>query len=200
LVLAEVKLRYYIRQYIKIVEEVCGKTLPLKGCEVGVLKGKLSVALLKHLPRLHLIMVDRWLPYPKGRRTIDSTKENRTKEDMYGAMLCAMNLTHSKANRRTVLVADSTIASCFVADESLDFVFIDACHTYWSVKMDLQLWYPKVRPGGLFSGHDYGGVRNTQRRALFGVNRAVDEFAKKYNATVKEGSGASRIWYWQKGV
>ena len=42
-----------------------------------------------------------------------------------------------------------------VMDESLDFVFIDAQHDYHSVINDIGLWAPKVKPGGLISGHDY---------------------------------------------
>ncbi len=40
-------------------------------------------------------------------------------------------------------------------DLSLDFVFIDAGHDYESVKKDLAAWWPKVKPGGTFAGHDY---------------------------------------------
>ena len=40
-------------------------------------------------------------------------------------------------------------------DESLDFVFIDASHEYEDVKKDIEMWLPKVKPGGIFAGHDY---------------------------------------------
>jgi len=50
----------------------------------------------------------------------------------------------------------------------LDFVYIDAEHTYDACKADLHAWYPLIRPGGVISGHDYGGFP--------GVTRAVDEF------------------------
>jgi hypothetical protein len=42
-----------------------------------------------------------------------------------------------------------------IKNESLDFVYIDANHKYDAVKKDLELWYPKVRKGGVFAGHDY---------------------------------------------
>lgn len=61
------------------------------------------------------------------------------------------------------------------ADASLDFVYIDAQHHYEAVREDLALWYPKLRVGGLFAGHDYlDGEVDGDR---FGVKRAVDEFA-----------------------
>lgn len=41
------------------------------------------------------------------------------------------------------------------ADGSLDFVFIDADHGYNSVTRDIDAWRSKVKPGGIFAGHDY---------------------------------------------
>jgi hypothetical protein len=53
------------------------------------------------------------------------------------------------------------------ADNSIDFVFIDANHDYIPCKGDIECWYPKVKAGGVIAGHDYS----------FGsVHRAVDEF------------------------
>jgi predicted O-methyltransferase YrrM len=40
------------------------------------------------------------------------------------------------------------------ADESFDLVFIDADHIYQYVKRDIQLWYKKVKKGGILCGHD----------------------------------------------
>jgi GR25 family glycosyltransferase involved in LPS biosynthesis len=53
---------------------------------------------------------------------------------------------------------------------SIDFIMLDAGHTYDSLKSDLNFWYHKVKPGGVISGDDYGG-------SFFpGVTRAADEF------------------------
>ncbi len=54
-------------------------------------------------------------------------------------------------------------------NESLDFVFLDASHQYEQVLRDLALWYPKLKPGGVFAGHDY-------QPEWPGVFRAVNEF------------------------
>lgn len=40
-------------------------------------------------------------------------------------------------------------------DNSLDFVFIDACHTYECVKEDIEHWLPKIKVGGVLAGHDF---------------------------------------------
>lgn len=55
-----------------------------------------------------------------------------------------------------------------IPNGSLDFVFVDAGHSYNAVRQDLADWWPKVRPGGWFGGHDY-------HERYPGVVRAVDE-------------------------
>lgn len=40
-------------------------------------------------------------------------------------------------------------------DKSLDFVYIDASHEYKDVKKDIEIFLPKIAPGGLIGGHDH---------------------------------------------
>jgi len=54
-------------------------------------------------------------------------------------------------------------------DQSLDMGFLDANHTYESAKQDIKLWTPKVKIGGLFVFHDYGG---RYRGIMKAVNKA----------------------------
>ena len=58
------------------------------------------------------------------------------------------------------------------ADGSCDLVFIDAAHDYANVKADLAAWWPKVKKGGVFAGHDYAEIHGHP-----GVRQAADEFA-----------------------
>jgi hypothetical protein len=74
--------------------------------------------------------------------------------------------------RAFILPLPSHKAADEIADASLDFVFIDADHSYEGCKRDLDVWSRKLKPGGLLSGHDYA---NTSFQD-FGVTRAVDEF------------------------
>ena len=74
-----------------------------------------------------------------------------------------------------VIVADSVQAAAEFDDGSLDWVFIDADHSYAAVVADIAAWAPKLKPGGLLSGHDYGraGVTDAVHRSF----RAVDQAA-----------------------
>ena len=66
-----------------------------------------------------------------------------------------------------VIQKESTKAAADFTDQSLDFVFIDANHSYEHVKADIEAWKPKMKVGGMLSGHDYGEP--------CGVKQAVDE-------------------------
>src|SRR5205823_2061452 len=71
----------------------------------------------------------------------------------------------------------STQAAQTFPDNFFDFIFLDAAHDYASVQEDLRAWWPKLKAGGLFAGHDYSPVWP-------GVWRAVSEFfAAKVSVT-----------------
>ncbi len=55
------------------------------------------------------------------------------------------------------LIMDSAIAAKILGDEVADMIFIDADHRYDSAKQDIDLWWPKVKPGGILCGHDCEG-------------------------------------------
>ena len=46
-------------------------------------------------------------------------------------------------------------AAKLVPDNSLDYIYVDARHDYCGVREDLRTWWPKLRMGGIFAGHDY---------------------------------------------
>lgn len=62
-------------------------------------------------------------------------------------------------------------------DGYFDFIYIDAAHDYTSVKEDVEAWWPKLKEGGVYSGHDYFPDRRVWRKEEVGVYKAVNEFA-----------------------
>lgn len=68
----------------------------------------------------------------------------------------------------------SLAAAAIYADNSLDFVFIDAQHDYDSVRADILAWWPKVKLGGIIAGHDYN-TGPDENGVDYGVGRAVRE-------------------------
>lgn len=77
-------------------------------------------------------------------------------------------------------------------ENDLDFVYIDGNHNYDEVKKDLYLWYPKIRSGGIFSGHDYNGDW------IDHVRTAVIEFAYEHKVQIYFVLGDAASWYVRK--
>ncbi|CAK8992565.1 Uncharacterized protein SCF082_LOCUS3153 [Durusdinium trenchii] len=90
-------------------------------------------------------------------------------------------------------------ARCFL-DGSLDLVYIDADHKWWSVLQDLTTWWPKIKPGGVMMGHDFHFNSLMERASLDGgdindVPLAVGAFFR-WPTTVSLHSGF--VWSVQK--
>lgn len=151
-----------------------------RGVEVGVLKGEFSRALLKAWPGT-LYMVDAWRTH-----SIHDINNGGHIEQLQNMSEAFKNVYEFK-ERAVIVRHESAEAAKFFADESLDFVYIDAGHDYKSVAADLKAWYPKVKNGGLFCGDDYlDGVLLYHGATLFEVKRAVDDFAKERGLTIIE--------------
>lgn len=72
----------------------------------------------------------------------------------------------------------------------VDFVFVDAAHDYYSVKMDLDSWWPHLRAGGIMCGHDYSWQ---------GVQQAVHEKFPDANHARRLGADENLdIWWVRK--
>lgn len=152
-----------------------------KGAEIGVCTGRYSRILLESIPDVQLLGVDPYRPY-KGYtdfRRIGTHDKN---------LSLAREATAEFANYTLVLAFGSEAAQ-WVEDGSLDFVFIDGNHQYPDVKQDIADWYPKVRKGGILSGHDYYNFASGRG----GVVQAVDEFAKEHGYEVNSTG-------WTKGA
>ena len=81
----------------------------------------------------------------------------------------------------------SDASAKYVADESVDLVFIDADHSEEWVRKDLTAWFPKVKQGGIVAGHDYGSHNHP------GVKIAVDEFLAEHPQPVR--LEANKVWW-----
>jgi predicted O-methyltransferase YrrM/GR25 family glycosyltransferase involved in LPS biosynthesis len=82
-----------------------------------------------------------------------------------------MDSTIMLDNQNTInVIKDTSVnAKDSFVNNSLDFIMIDAGHSYEDVRDDINAWFHKVKPGGIISGDDY--------IPLFqGVINAVDEY------------------------
>lgn len=132
-----------------------------KGAEIGVWQGEFAEQICQAITAADLICVDPWKAYGDYR---DRKNDQARLDD-------AFEVTRSRLMRYWCHLWRMTSLEAVehVEDRSLDFVYIDGNHAESFVRDDISAWLPKVRPGGILSGHDY-----TDRRAHLGVKPAVD--------------------------
>jgi predicted O-methyltransferase YrrM len=135
--------------------------------EVGVWKGMsacfMAVEIINSNKNIKFDCVDTWEYVPTSKELEEDKFEN-----LYDVFLNNIEPVKDKIN---IVKGISWEAASNYADNSLDFVFIDAGHDYESVKKDLTAWFPKIKPNGIIAGHDY--------HFDCGVYPAVNEFFGK---------------------
>lgn len=167
------------------------------GVEIGVFKGEWSRHLLENWQGT-LYMIDPWRPLSEEEYDDISNHQNH-----FDAYQQAMNSIKGYEDRAFMLRGLAEQLVNVFQDDSLDFVYIDGNHAYDWVKQDMELWWPKLKQGGLFAGHDYllmdwepkdydpengkdkyiwsndGSGGELQYAGVFGVNPAVEEFCQE---------------------
>ena len=91
-------------------------------------------------------------------------------------------------DRITFVYKQSEEAHKDYQDGFFDYIYIDADHDYGSVKNDMNVWWPKVKKGGILAGHDI---------SMTGVKKALFEFMDDNLLTHHgklEGKGESDWW------
>ena len=126
------KLKGVLRQDLYVLFNELGFKL---GAEVGVYRGANAKVILDTVPNLKLHLVDLWQQRSFLRQTHKTLKRLKSRI-----------VTVEKASMDAVR---------YYEDESLDFVYIDADHTFDFVMQDIIEWSKKVRPGGIVAGHDF---------------------------------------------
>lgn len=117
----------------------------------------------------------------------DISAEDCPNEKMYQQFL--MNIEPIK-DYINVVRKDSADAANDYEDSSIDFIYIDADHTYEGVMRDIQAWFPKMKKGSVMAGDDYYAYAGPNA-PFKGLIRAVDDF---FGDKVKEDQ-TSGVWY-----
>lgn len=113
------------------------------GAEIGVAEGYYSKVLCDTIPGLTLYCVDCYATYP-------GYEEYANPEALY------LDAQHRLKPYNCIFIKKMSMdAVADVADNSLDFVFIDGAHDFKNVACDICEWSKKVRVGGIVFGHDY---------------------------------------------
>lgn len=144
------------------------------GVEVGTLRGQTANTILTRCPNTILYMVDMW----DGEHYTNKNDKliNFSKEQWLELKLAAYKISKAHGERCIVYEMSSLEASKKL--DNLDYVFIDADHTYKSCKEDIVAWLPKIKSGGWIGGHDYSprwpGVVKAVKESFSNVQTGLD--------------------------
>jgi len=142
-----------------------------EGVEVGTEAGRYAETICKANPGIKLTCVDPWIFYDDGK----GYRPDVTQEQI--------NNFYQETSQRlssynvTLLRSFSVDASKSFKDDSLDFVYIDGNHSLEYVISDIQSWLPKIKKGGIISGHDY---KKFNKQCYSHVVEAVTAFTESY--------------------
>ncbi len=137
------------------------------GAEIGVYKGEYTIKFLE--VGMKMYGIDPWRAYnnyneyqsqnPKSEyRNIGlrkSLSKFQSRQDFLFEHTQRLLKKYLDGGQCELIRKTSMDAVEQFADESLDFVYIDGHHGFRYVAEDLCEWMPKVRKGGIVSGHDY---------------------------------------------
>jgi hypothetical protein len=167
----------YKEIYDRMVEKLPdGSNLVEVGSWLGKSTNYMADIIKKSKKKLNFTTVDTW----KG--TLDESLHQSIVSSFGGDIFYEFvdNTLHSNNYNTFNTIKDtSENASSQFQNSSLDFVLLDAGHSYTDVSNDLRYWYKKIKPGGFIAGDDYG------TNIFTGVTKAVDEYF--YNQATQSG-------------
>lgn len=147
------------------------------GVELGVAAGEFSAVILRNKRCKRLWSIDRW-------------------SDHHGAeeyRKASAELSRISQGRCVPLRMTFSEAAGTFPDGSLDFIYIDGyAHTGQENGQTLEQWWPKLRQGGIISGHDY---HPKYQKTI----DAVDAFVAKHKLALhltEEGHGSDAFPSW----
>ena len=157
-----------------------------KFVEIGSWKGRsvsfLGVEIKNQNKNIEVFCVDTWAG------SIDHTDfDTIIPSDIYDAFIKNIEPIEDII---TPMKMTSLEGSSQFPDYTFDMIFIDASHLYENVLDDMNAWFPKLRKGGLFAGHDYG--------TWDGVTKAVDKWVKDHDIKNLNTDGAEHTWFFYK--
>jgi hypothetical protein len=100
----------------------------------------------------------------------------------------------------TLIRDRSTRAVAQFKAKSIDFVYVDARHDDCGFSADLEAYYPILRCGGLFTGHDFELEYNGTEKCAETGTGVKQEFAQKNKIELVQQTGEKlhKSWYFFK--
>jgi predicted O-methyltransferase YrrM len=88
---------------------------------------------------------------------------------------------------KIIKIRQTSVEAGINFNEMIDLIFIDGDHSYEGVKKDIDIWFPKLKTGGIIIMHDIGWAD--------GVNKVIQEDIQPYLA--KFDNLPNMYWGWK---
>lgn len=151
-----------------------------EGAEIGTYQGDYAELILTHWRGKKLHCIDPWRDFP-DEVYCDGSNFNWGTDGKKGARVDWEEMFQKVKARLAPFPAANLIrktseeAAPMFRDGQLDFAYVDANHD--KAREDIELWWPKVKSGGILGGHDaYDRHDDLQRCSVWS---AVWDFAHK---------------------
>lgn len=156
----------FTRPVFNFIKENYKKDIELTGVEIGVNIGRNAHNILLNFPIKKSYLTDPYELYDDFTLTQSDWADKMDAKKTYDIAVKRLK----GFDKKVVFVKKKSEDATSDIPSSLDFVYIDGVHSYEYVKKDIELYYPKVKKGGIISGDDFGAD-------FIGLCRAVTEFA-----------------------
>jgi predicted O-methyltransferase YrrM len=150
---------------------------PVVCVELGTWQGASAIPVARAIRRWGgaLTCVDNW----RGNVNAETRLSAMTNVTMPWMLAnCARNLIQAEVNTNVRLIVSDTVDAAIYWTQPIDYLYVDADHSYEGVLADLRAWVPYVRPGGLILGDDYGSDMYP------GVKQAWDQFEREHRLSL----------------
>lgn len=162
-------LRPWTRKFLPLADT------PIMYLEIGTFEGQSAAWMLENVlkhPHSHAYCIDPWLATRKIPPADMDKKYQLTKENLK---------PYLERGRVTIYRDKSENRLPRFPDAMFDIIHVDGDHEYPGVKLDQELGWTKLRPGGIMVFDDYRALRKTDgvtrlvNEAFFGVNMETGE-------------------------
>jgi hypothetical protein len=161
--------------------------------EIGVHHGTMSEILLRMTQDTVLYCVDPYKKFEDGIYKDAMNDKSQEEFDQLSARISTM-LTNEFGPRVCMVRKTSEEAVTMFPDASVSFVYIDGNHGYSHVFKDIEMWLPKIKPGGVLTGDDVCDFDESKRLpdgnirmdwgpgsyGYYGVYKALCDIREKY--------------------
>jgi hypothetical protein len=176
-----IKNRLERRAIIEAKKHFKGKEIV--ACEIGCFEGEHSLQMLKNLNIKKLYIIDPYEIYEDYKKDGSCSVVNKAKIKAHKLL--------KKYEDKIVWIEKYSDDAINDVDMPLDLLYIDGNHYHPYIDNDIKNYFPKVKNGGIISGHDYC-------LAWSDVMEAVFNLSKKMNMPVLTGYSSDWIFFKSK--